>query len=260
MRKILAFLVLCLPLLAAAKPAAKPRTDSQALAAVLAEYDKLELDREPAARLQRGLDVTRFPALSFEEAQSDARTLRALRERLARIDPKRLTHEEWLSREILDRQLAIYAEGADHFWDFFQVTPYASPFRSPLHQVFTSFTFRTEKDRRRYLDLLRQYVRVVGQLRTNLETQRAKGILLPKAEIDPVVGLVRSFVRKPEESLFWVSSERLQKFYPEGSAAFQGEVRKLIEAQVNPALEALAAVPDAKAYRDAAPERAGLGQ
>jgi uncharacterized protein (DUF885 family) len=260
MRKILAFLVLCLPLLAAAKPAAKPRTDSQALAAVLAEYDKLLLDREPAIRLQRGLGVTRFAEVSFEAAQRDARDLRALRERLARIDPKRLTHEEWLSREILDWQLATYAEGMNHFWDFFQVTPYASPFRAPLHQVFTSFTFRTEKDRLRYLDLLKQYARVVSQLRTNLETQRAKGILLPKAEIDPVVGLIRSFVRKPEESLFWVRSERLQKFYPEGSAAFQKEVGKLIETQVNPALEALAAVPDAKPYRDAAPERVGLGQ
>jgi uncharacterized protein (DUF885 family) len=260
LKKILVLAVLSLPLLAAAKPAARPRTDSQALAAVLAEYDKLLLDREPAIRLQRGLDVTRFAEVSFEAAQRDARDLRALRERLARIDPKRLTHEEWLSREILDWQLATYAGGADHFWDFFQVTPYASPFRTPLHQVFTSFTFRTEKDRLRYLDLLRQYVRVVGQLRTNLEAQRAKGILLPKAEIDPVVGLIRSFVRPPEESLFWVSSERLQKFYPEGSAAFQKNVGKLIETQVNPALEALAAVPDAKAYRDTAPERAGLGQ
>ncbi|HEY3570102.1 MAG TPA: DUF885 domain-containing protein [Thermoanaerobaculia bacterium] len=260
MKKILAFLVLCLPLLGAAKPAAKPPAGSQALAAVLADYDKLLLDRDPSLRIQRGLDVTKFPAYSFEQAQSDARALRALRGRLARIDPQRLTHEEWLSREILDWQLAIYAEGADHFWDFFQVTPYASPFRAPLHQVFTSFTFRTEKDRLRYLDLLKQYARVVGQLRANLETQRAKGILLPKAEIDPVAGLVRSFIRKPEESLFWVSSERLQKFYPEGSAAFQKDVRNLIETQVNPALEALAAVPDAKAYRDAAPERAGLGQ
>ena len=259
MKKILVLAVLSLPLLVAAKPAAKPRTGSQALAAVLAEYDKLSLDREPSVRLQRGLDVTRFPELSLEEAQKDAAALRALRERLARIDPRRLTHEEWLSREILDWQLATYAEGASHFWDFFQVTPYASSLRS-LHQVFTSFTFRTEKDRLRYLDLLRQYARLVRQLRTNLETQRAMGILLPRAEIDPVIGLIRSFVRKPEESLFAVSSERLQRFYPESAVAFQGEVRKLIETQVNPALEALAAVPDAKAYRDAAPERTGLGQ
>ena len=83
--------------------------------------------------------------------------------------------------------------------------------------------------------------------------------MLPKAEIDAVVGLVRSFVRKPEESPFAVSSERLKKFYPEGAASFQAEVRKLIETEINPSLEALAAVPDAKAYRDAAPEQVGIG-
>ncbi len=162
MKRILAVLVLCLPLLAAAKPSEKPQTESQKLAAVLAEYDRLELDHEPALRIQRGLDVEKLPEFSFEAAQRDARALRALRERLALVDPQRLTHEEWLSREILDWQLATYAEGAEHFWDFFQLTPYAAPFRSPLHQVFTSFTFRTEKDWQRYLDLLQQYVRVVA--------------------------------------------------------------------------------------------------
>ena len=96
-------------------------------------------------------------------------------------------------------------------------------------------------------------------MRANLEGQRSRGILLPKAEIDPVLGLIRSFVRKPEESPLAVSSERLQKFYPEGAATFQVEVRKLIETAVNPALEALAALPDSKAYRDAAPEQVGLG-
>jgi uncharacterized protein (DUF885 family) len=73
------------------------------------------------------------------------------------------------------------------------------------------------------------------------------------------VGLIRSFVHKPEESPLAVSSERLQTFYPEGAATFQAEVRKLIETAVNPALEALASLPDSKAYRDAAPEQVGLG-
>ena len=155
----------------------------------------------------------------------------AFRKRLARIDPKGLTHEEWLSREILDWQLATYASGAERFWSFFQITPYSSPFRS-FQQVFATVNFKAEKDRRRYLDLLRQYARAMGQLRTNLETQRAQGIMIPKAEIDAVVGLVRLFARKPEESPFAVSSERLEKFYPEGAASFQAEVQ-LIE-PINP--------------------------
>jgi uncharacterized protein (DUF885 family) len=256
MKRISALLILALPLLGAA-PAAKSHS-ARALAAVLAEYDALELEHEPAVRIQRGLDVAKLPDFSYDESQKDAEIFRGLRKRLARIDPKGLDHQEWLSREILDWQLASAAAGAEHFWDFFQVTPYASPFRS-LQEVFTSLTFRDLKDQQRYLDLLRQYARAIDQLRANLESQRAHGILLPKAEIDPVVGLVRSFIHKPEESALAVSSERLQKFYPEGAAAFQAEVRKRIETTVNPALEALAALPDSKAYRDAAPEEVGIG-
>jgi uncharacterized protein (DUF885 family) len=257
-KRILVLTVLVLPLLGASAPATKPRP-SRALASILAEYDRHELASDPVLRIQQGLPVRALPDSSYEGARKRTAFYRSLRERLARVDPKGLTHEEWLSREILDSNLSAFTEGFPHFRDFFQVTPYSSPFRV-LHQVFTGFTFKAVQDRDRYLDLLRQYARVVGQLRTNLETQRGKGILLPRAEIDPVVGLVRSFVRKPEESLFAVSSERLQKFYPEGAATFQEKVRKLVETTVNPALEALAAVPDARSYRDAAPERVGIGQ
>jgi len=263
-KKTLALLAVVLSFLllgAAGKPAAKPKpaTASAQLAAILADYEKLQLEQSPLTRMQQGLAVTQLPDYSYEGDARDAQRLRSFRERLARVDPQKLTHEEWLTREILDWQLARGIEFHDHFRVFFQLTPYSSPLRS-LHEVFTGFNFKTVKDRERYLDLLRQYARAVDQLRANLEAQRALGILLPKAEIDTVVGLVRSFIRKPEESLFAVSDKRQEKFYPEGAAAFQAQVLKLVGTTVNPALEALAAVADSPEYRAAAPEAVGLGQ
>jgi hypothetical protein len=86
MKRVFAFLVLALPLLGAA-PAAKSRS-SQELAAVLADYDALELDQEPGVRIQRGLDVAKLPDYSYAEAQKDAEIFRAFRKRLARIDRK----------------------------------------------------------------------------------------------------------------------------------------------------------------------------
>lgn len=260
MRSLAALLSLAL-LGAAGKAPAKPKpaSASAALAAIVADYEKIQLEQSPVAQMQQGLAVKKLPDYTYEADARDAARLRALRERLARVDPKGLTHEEWLSREILDVQLARGIELHDHFWANFQLTPYSSPLR-PLVQVYTDFQFKTVQDRERYLDLLEQYARVVDQLRTNLETQRAKGILLPKAEIDPVVTLIRSFIRKPEESAFAVSSSRLQKFYPEGAQAFQGQVLKTVGSSVNPALQALAAVLDSPEYRQAAPERVGAGQ
>lgn len=252
-------LLVILSMAAQAASTPKPVSASAELAAILADCEKLQLEESPLMQLQQGLKVTRLPAYSYEEDAGSAARLRALRERLARVDAKGLSHEEWISREILDVQLVQGIEFHDHFWANFQVTPYSSPLRSLL-EVFTGFQFKTVQDRERYLDLLKQYARAVDQLRANLETQRSKGILLPKAEIDTVVGLVRSFLRKPEESAFAVSPERLEKFYPEGAQAFQAQVLKLVETTVNPALEALAAIPDSPEYRKAAPEGVGLGQ
>jgi uncharacterized protein (DUF885 family) len=259
-KKILVLVLLCLPLLAAgpATPA-RPEAASPQLAALLADYEKLQLEENLGDRIQRGLPVVKLPDFSYEDAKKEAGVLRGFRSRLERIDAKRLRHEDWLTREILARELADAVTSVDHFWAFFQVTPYSSPLRS-LHRAFTSFKFTGERDLPRYLDLLRQYGRAAGQLRANLETQRAKGILLPKAEIDPVVELVRSFVKPPAESLFTVAPERLGAIAPARAAAFAGEVRKLVEAVANPALTALADLPDAPAYRAAAPERVGLGQ
>ncbi|HSG38303.1 MAG TPA: DUF885 family protein, partial [Thermoanaerobaculia bacterium] len=257
---ILPLLAVLLLLVAAAAPKEKPGAGAKALAAILEDLDKHQLEVYPSFRIQRGLDVTKLPDYSYEGSLKELAVLRALRERLARVAPEGLTHEEWLSREILDWQLARALEFADHFWLNFQITPYNAPFHEPLHAVFTSFTFDDAKDLPRYLDLLRQYVGAVGQLRTNLETQRSKGILLPKAEIDPVVGLVRAFVLKPEESVFAVASERLTKIDPKKAAAFQADVLKQVQSTINPALEALAAVPDSQAYREAAPDRVGMGQ
>jgi uncharacterized protein (DUF885 family) len=263
LKKLFVFALLALLLLGAApakkKPTAPGGGAAKELARIIAEYEGLLLEMNPALRMRKGLEVTRLPDYSFEaDARASAR-LTALRGRLAKVDPKGLTHEQWISREVLDRQLGLDAELHDHFYLNFQLTPYTMPLRG-LHPVFQEFAFKKTQDRDRYLDLLRQYARAVGQLRANLEAQRERGILLPKAEIDPVVGLIRSFIRKPEESVFEVSAERQKNFYPEGAEAFRAQVRKVVANEINPALEALAAVADAKAYRDAAPERVGLGQ
>lgn len=260
LRGVALALLLSLALLGTAAPSSsRPSPASAQLAAILAEYEKIQLEQNPLVQVQRGLEVRKLPDYSYEGNTRDTARLRSLRERLARVDPKGLTHEEWLSREILDVQLARGIEFHDHYWTSFQVTPYSSPFL-PLHQVFREFTFKTVQDRERYLDLLKQYARAMGQLRSNLETQRAKGILLPRAEIDPVVALIRSILRKPEESPFAVSSGRLEKFYPEGARGFQAQVLETVETRMKPSLEAVAAVLDSPEYRKAAPERVGVGQ
>ena len=237
----------------------EPSASSRAMAGIIDDYEKYRIETDLTVRQQEGLPLTRLYDLSLEKVKREAAFFRSLSERLERLDPAGLTHEECLSREILLYQAAKAAEAPTYFWSFFQVTPYSAPFR-PTHFLFSTFLFESAEDAARYLELLKRYSEMVEQLRSNLETQRSMGILIPRPEIDPVVLQIRSYVTKPDQSLFAVTPARLGKLGSQEAAAFRAEVERIVARSVNPALERLAGLVDAAAYRNAAPERVGLGQ
>jgi uncharacterized protein (DUF885 family) len=254
---LLVFTLLTAPL-AAAQPA-QPSASSRALAEILDDFHRHALEVSHYVQMQEGRKVTRLPDASYEGTQREAALLRSWRERLAKLDPAGLSHEEQLTRDILDWEAQAFVELSDHFWAGFQVTAYNNPLRG-LEQVFAAHTFSDEADTARYLDLVRQYATLAGQLRANLETQRSRGMLLPKEGIDAVATLFRALAKKPEASPLTVAPARLKALPAEKAAAFEAEVRRLLEASVNPALEGLATFITTEEYRRAAPDRVGLGQ
>ena len=260
MRRLL--LSLCPLLLLAASapgaPAAEPSAASRALAAVLDEHWQHRLETEAPLRLRRGLPVHELPDLSFAAAQREADFARALLGRLAAVDPRGLDHEEGLSLAILRWELERAVEAPERFWHFFQVTPYVWTFTG-VNDVLARHQFAAADDLARYLRLLGQVPGRIDQLRANLATQRGKGILLPKEELELVVPLFRSLVRPPAEGPFAVVPARLAGLDAAALPAFRAAVERLVVEQVNPALERLLADlgPD---YHAAAPDRVGLGQ
>jgi len=254
---LLAFTPLAPPL--ADAQTAPPSASSKALAEILDDNHRHELEVNYHAQMQAGQKVTRLPDVSIEWSRKWVEFARSVRARLAKLDPAGLSQEEQLTREILDWETQASIGVLDHFWAGFQVTAYNSPLRG-LERVFAVHTFEGEADTARYLELLRQYATLAGQLRANLETQRSRGMLLPKEAIDAVATLFRALAVKPEASPLTVAPARLAALPPEKAAAFEAEVRRLLETSVNPALEGLAALITAEDYRRAAPERTGLGQ
>ncbi|HKV06845.1 MAG TPA: DUF885 domain-containing protein [Thermoanaerobaculia bacterium] len=251
------FLLIAFALLEAA--AAEPSASSRALAGIVDDYQKYRLETDPTLRQQEGLPLTELYDMSLDKVKREAAFFHSLSERLERLDPARLTHEECLSRDVLLYLGTRASETPDLFWTFFQVTAYSAPFR-PTHFLFATYRFETAEDAARYLELLKRYPEMLGQLRSNLETQRSMGILLPKPEIDAVVLQIRSYVTKPDQSLFAVAPARLAKIGAPEAAAFRAEVERTIAESINPALEKLAGLLDDAAYRSAAPERVGIGQ
>ena len=229
------------------------------LHALLDEYWQLRLADDPLSRIDLGLPLTRLPDLSEAHYREEGASARRTLERLARIDEAALSHEDWLSREIAAWECRQAVAFQDHYWQMPPFTTASLPLRG-IHNALGQVPLRSRADLDNYLALVRQYPGVVRELRKTLDTGRAKGILVSKAMVDIVEPMLRSAIRKSEESPLWVADERLAGPRKEAAdiPAFQTELRRLITAEANPALTDLA---DAfAATRAAAPEGVGMSQ
>ncbi|MEA2562416.1 MAG: hypothetical protein QOH06_3920 [Acidobacteriota bacterium] len=232
--------------------------NNDSLDRIVADTWQYRLDHEPVLRLQQGLPVESLPEISEESSRQETAAYRMFLERLKRIDPASLKHEDWLTWAVLEWELKQGVAAADHLALLSQITPYTLPLPA-VHEVYTRHTFSSREDLASYLRLLRQYPRWVGQLQAQAEWQRTKGFLIPKETVDQMVPLFRAFAQPAERSLFAVAPDRLVPIEPKESEAFHAQVAKVIKEELNPALERLAAMLEGD-YRKAAPERVGLGQ
>ena len=238
---------------------AQAAEDGSARLAALAEsYWQAVLDHSPGLRIREGLPVEELPGFSYEDAEERAGLAEGMLEELREIEPEGLSHEEWLTREMLGWQLEQEVAGLEYFWHFFQLTPYSFSF-SGIDQVFRQLPIESEADLDRYLRLVGELPRVVGELETNLATRREKGILIPKPEIPAVLGLLKAHAATGAASPFQVADARLSDLPAAAVASFREKLDEKISAEVAPAFTRLAGRLD-EAYVAAAPERVGLGQ
>jgi len=228
------------------------------LAAVAADYWRHQLDEDMYTRLREGLPIERLPDLSPEYAEKDAAWGRALRDRLARIDEAALGHQDWLTLALLREQAEESIAVPQVYWHLFLATPYDAPFAG-AHTAFGEYKLASPADLAGYLRLMHAYTAMVEQLRRHLEGQAARGIRLPKLEVDTVVAMVRAYARPPQESVLEVSAQRLAGIPAAAAADFHAAVRRIIAEEIDPALVRLA---DELAgdYRRQAPDRIGIGQ
>jgi len=229
-------------------------SDKDSIDRIVADAWQYRIEHEPELRLQEGLPVENLPEISEENSRKELAAWRGFLERLARIDPASLSHDDWLTWAVLEWELKQGVELADHLALISPITPYTLPLPG-LHEIYTRHTFSKPENLDRYLKLLRQYPRYVGQLQARVEWQRSKGFLLPKGTVDQMVPMFRAFAQPPERSLFAVAPDRL----PKGSEAFRAQVAKIVQEEINPALERFAAMLEGD-YRKAAPEGVGMGQ
>jgi uncharacterized protein (DUF885 family) len=235
-----------------------PGSAAAELAAIAADYWRHELDDDLYIRMREGLPIERLPDLSPEHGEKEAAFARTLRERLARIDEAALAHGDWLTLALLRDQAEESIAAPQAYWHIFLATPYDAPFGG-VHTALGAYQLARPADLASYLGLLHAYAAMVEQLRRHLEGQQARGILMPKAEVDTVAAMLRAYARPPQESVLQVSADRLHGVDAGAAADFRQAAGRIIADEIDPALVRLADEL-AGEYRRRAPDRIGIGQ
>lgn len=237
-----------------------PKTEFQKLEALVASYTSERRAITGVAPPQAGtIAVDRGPSGTPEQAKALADQAAGFLGKLKAINPAQLTHDEWLLYGIAEAQARIDADySPDFFWLQSVVTPYLSPLRT-LTTPFAAAPLTTPEQRDAYLAALRQLPSTMKAYEVRLEQQSEHGVALPTEELRLVLPFVRSFGVAPPKSAFSVQTSRLAAVPAEDAAAFQKRVDDIVAAQVNPAVERLAAYIDGP-YRGRTVKSVGLSQ
>ena len=249
-------LLSCLPASAQSKAPAT-ETDAARLARLVDKYWHYPLTGTFYSRYLAGEPVD-LPDISEEKASSDAAFERRLLAELRTVHVDRLSHDDFLTLQVLRWQMEIDIGFARYHWFDMEIMAHSSPL--PVVQaIFERQQFHGAADLDRYLKLLQQLKVFITQTRELTEGQAKRGIVLPKPGIAETQVFLSSFIKEPEKSPFYAAPERLAAIDPALVAPFRAKVRAAIETEINPALKALVDYVTGD-YAKKAPEKVGLSQ
>ncbi|HEV7180632.1 MAG TPA: DUF885 domain-containing protein, partial [Candidatus Baltobacteraceae bacterium] len=211
-------------------------------------------------RVELGEPVEAIRAVSYDDAVADADFGRKTAASLNAIDAKTLDHDHWLTYRTLQFRASNDSASQQYFWLEQRATPYAGGLQlSETTQIFTGFTFSSERDASRYVALLHQYAAYVRSLRSFLEGQHARRIILPVSEIDATQALFEGYAASGALSPLLLSGARLGRLSPPERSALTSSVATIISSELRPAFLSVASYLKG-AYRANAPSGVGLSQ
>ena len=209
-------------------------------------------------RVRLGLRVERLPEITLAKAEKDAARAEAMLAQLRKVRPEELSHEEELSLDVLRLRLSAVVDSLRFYWLGFPLTPYSTPLNE-VNTMFASCVFKDKAAADHYLDLLALYPNLISQIRSHLEAQWAKGIVIPREELDLIIPFLHALAGDIETNPLAVKPERLSLLSKPEASVFSKKLAKIINETTNPALESLISYVEGE-YRRKAPEAVGLGQ
>ena len=255
---ILALLCACVVSEQAGDDGSAAGESAAVLEQAMADYREHVIEPNLARSVPRGPTIATLPDFSLAKLEGDAEFATELLARLERVGPEHLSHDQFISLEILRWLARDLKERAAFYWLIFDVTPYASRLRS-VTRVFATRSFGEPGDLDHYLRLLNELPDLVRGIEEKTLEQAERGILVARPEIDLAVPFLMSMAGEGEESPFYVASERLEAVDAPTATSFVEQSVDVIEGRINPAFRSLAETFEGD-YRERAPEAVGLWQ
>ncbi len=240
-----------------------PNVDAESLAALADDVWQRQLDNVTYVRLMEGLPVEQLPDLSYEGAAEEAQFAQTVLERLAAIDETELEHDDWLTWAVLKRSAEMTVEGLQFYWYSNVLTPYSSAVAG-LRQIFQAAPLTSASELTAYLELLRQVPTYVNDVEMLARGNAESGFVVSAQNMPAVIGLTRGSIQPADSGMFAAPDTRMSVAGEDAAdsarlAAFRDEMARVIDEEINPALESLAEYLETD-YAAAAPEGVGLGQ
>ena len=178
--------------------------------------------------------IERLPRISLAAEEADAAFARALLDTLGTIDRAALSPSEQVSAETLRWLLTGTAEAVRFHWlSFASITPYQSPLTGELLFLGRDMPLDTPEHRARFLARLGEIGPLADSIRLGLEARASRGLRLPKAEVQQIVGALTALRKAGTASPYAPSAARLQSV---PDPTFSSLVSQAIDQSLNPAL------------------------
>ncbi|WP_447763741.1 DUF885 domain-containing protein [Sphingopyxis panaciterrae] len=210
----------------------------------------------------------RLPEIGPAAAAERAALGRTLLDRIAAIDSDSLPHDLPYTLEIA-RQIAqrwsreeewywlVFDPLGAGFYAMFAPTAYCGGFLlNSFAPRFAGYTFLSPGDGDRYVGLVRDYGRLVRQMRERTEGQAERGIYMPRPQFEQAVPLIEG-LRAGAAALLTPDASRLAAI---DAGSLLANISAAIAEDVIPALDAFAAYLKNPDYAENAPESVGISQ
>lgn len=215
--------------------------------------------RATNAQIRRrcGLPVTQLDDLSFEAAEREADYCRNGLSALRNVALDALDPDHWLLARLLQHSFQSGVDAPADYWLTFAVTPYSGGWvLAAVHDLIASQPLATVTDQLAFLQLVRDYARLVQQVAEKTEQQAAREIRVPAPAISGVRATL-SGLHAAAQELFGTRIPALASSVTADSA-FTARLRDLVASTVEPAYARLESVIDDH-YAALAPAVVGVG-